>query len=686
MKRVILLFLVVCGYFTSQAQGVIERNRQAPRASFVTYRNASLAMRAVVDSSENISRLNGEWSFQYLEPGVDVPRSILESGSDISSLAKINLPASWQMSGVGEAVFSRKAYDFLRSKPEGRIPEVGLSPSVAFVSDVSVPFDYLDRALYLHVGAARADLTVYVNGEQVGQSTDSKNPAEFNISKYVVRGLNRVVLKVSQWSQGSLLEDQSAWRLSGLNRDIYLFAQPKIRIADYLVRTTLDPSYTNGLLETALILKTELLNPHSVSVYYDLYDGSGKLVNQASREVELSMRGVDTIRFTASIPNVEQWNAETPNLYTILYRVKREGRWTEFVAVKTGFRTVEIRDGKMLLNGLPLRIKGVNLAEHNIATGDVVTSSDYRRTIIEMKQAGFNAVRTDGYPLGAAFYDLCDELGMYVCDVANINAQGLGTERRVGRTLANDPVWKDAFLYRVNNMYERNKAHTSVIMWALGDDAGNGFNMYEAYMALKAKEHTRPVVYNGAGIEFNTDVYCPSYPESKDFERSLALLQGQPVILSRTDFRPRYWSSDTIQGGFLSRWASPDITASGVKFADLSDDYVRTQRTDGKVAMPSVQGDIAAISRAFANVVVDVVDRKRGVIEVQNNLQYANLSQLDVRYRIVKAGKVLKEYRLDIAAAPGERVRVTLPGDFLTLFMPKDELEIQFGDLYCKRF
>lgn len=674
MKHKIALFILLVSSYAGYSQeysSKIEKHKEPSRSTFVSYRKLQHALDDQIDSSANYINLSGEWRMKYFDNQIIIPGNELETNTSIEKWNPITLPLSWELAGQGEAIFADAAYDFAKSKPTpGVMPDI--IPAALFARDFIVPFDFTDRALYLHIGAAKAAMTVYVNGQQVGYSTDSRVAAEFNIAPYIVRGRNRVTLKVARWCEGSFLEDQQGWRLSGLNRDIYIFAQPKIRVRDYMVRTTLDPTYTHGLLETALLLKSELLNTHTVTVYYDLFDPQGKLVNQSSRDVTLGMRSEDTVRFTATVYNVKQWNDETPNLYTILYRVKREGRFTEYVSVKAGFRTIEIRDQKLLLNGKLLKIKGVNLAEHTLSKGNVLDEQSSLTMLRAMKLAGVNAIRTDGYPLPATVYRQCDRLGLYVVDVANINAQGLGTDLSRGKNLANDPAWVEQFLYRVNNSYQRSKAHPSVILWSLGDNAGNGYNMYKAYMMLKGMEQTRPVIYNGAGLEFNTEVYCPSLMPLDELRKVTA---DRPIIPSRVEFNSEYWQSPKFQGAFLDNWTSWSLEAPGVQYAGLSNDYKLQKLSNGTIAIPA-QDDNQQMADFFAGVLIRQIDAKAGIYEFENRLQFTNLDQIPVQYTIFNAKKTIFQGILNITAAPGETVRITLPKS-----QGKNRLTLTVGDL-----
>ena len=645
------------------AQGV-----ELPRTEFVSYRSQRDAVRDDCDSSQYYIGLNGAWCCRFFDSEAAVPQEL--AGGNVGALERmvaswdtVSLPGAWEIAGHGgrgKAVFASRAYDFAEDRRQVRPPYLpgGRNGQVAvYVRKFTVPFDLFDKAHFLHIGAVKAGARIFVNGEEVGFSrVDSKNPAEFDITKYVSEGRNWVAIVVPQWTEASYLEDWQGWRLSGINRGLYVFAQPKIRMRDYLVRTTLDPTYTNWLLETAMLLKTQLLNPFGVTVYYDLYDPQGKLVNSNFRDVEVGMRVEDTVRFTASIPNVAKWTAEQPNLYTILYRIKREGRFTEYVACRVGFRTVEVEGERFLVNGRPVVFKGVNLAEHADSTGNFVNEAQMRRMLDEMKLAGVNAVRTDGYPLPSSFYKLCDELGFYVCDVANINTWGLGSSLYRGGTISNDPAWREAYLARIDAMYERNKNHPSVVMWSLGDRSGNGYNMYQGYLMLKHKERTRPVVYNGAAMEWNTDVYCPDYPKSAENG------SGRPMIPSRVGVDPVWWTAPGAQGAFLERWNDMTLTAQvpGGKYL-LADDYKRVPMVSDEAFVTVAVSTNEAVRTLFANVAITQVDGARGVYRFENRMQFADLKDFQVRYQLMVGGRLAREGILNVAAAPGKSVDVQIP-------------------------
>lgn len=642
----------------------ISRGELAPSTIFTTYRSLPSARDNVSTASENYTSLSGEWKIKRYENQAD-----LTVKGDVAGWGTIALPLAWQMAGRGTAIFSQKAYPFLKNESEASAlnPNFSIKNSESYVltREFTVPFDYLDKVLYLTIGASSARTTLYINGKEVGMSTDSRSAAQFNVSKFVERGLNTITMKIDDYCTASLIEDQAAWRLAGANREVYLMAQPKIRMRDYLVRTSLDPTYTNGLLETALLLKSELLNPHEVTVFYDLYDRQGKIVNQASRQVMIGMRGEDTVRFTATIMGVERWSAETPSLYTLIYRVKREGRFTEYIARKVGFRNVEIKGNKLTINGVAEQIRGVNLEEFDPSTGNVMNPEVTKSELLKMKQLGLNAIRTGGYPLPPFFYEMTDSLGFYVVSTANVNASGMSASTALGGTLANDPAWRDVFVDRAISTYEHGKNYPSVVAFALGEQAGNGYCMYEAYLAIKARDANRVVIYDGAKAEWNTDIVCPIDPTIEELEK-IAQVEPykritQPIIPARVKFDPKYWKLAHTQGAFIDRWVAPSIERTGVEFASLSDDYKLTSKTNGTIRMSSAADHLTTIGEIFAPVRL-TPEGKSNTYTIENRLQSTNLNHYKVEcYKKSLLGKAQWVELPAIECAAGESAQITLP-------------------------
>ncbi len=655
-------------------------NLEPVRSELISYRNAQDAMRGNKSKSENFVSLSGEWRVKYFGSATEVGSADLQQNTSLESWGRsTTLPSSWQMNGQGTALYSQSAYPFLDAAPMlGNFPIPNGGSCALYLRDFSVPFDYTDRKLYVTVGGGGSKVTLYINGKQVGFSTDSRTPAGYDISKYVERGRNRIALLVSEYSGGSWLEDGTGWRLNGINREVYLYAQPKIRIRDVMTTTSLDPTYKNGLLRSALLLKSELLNPHNVTVFYDLYDPSGQIINKGDREVRLDMRKEDTVRFNTTIMDVQKWSADLPQLYTIVYSIKREGRFTEYVSYKVGFRSVEIAQGELRVNGNKTIIKGVNYAEFNATTGNVITPELVQSDMEEMRSIGINAIRVGDYSMPQYFYELADSIGFYVVSGANINTSGLSGNTRKGHSLANNPNWKELFVQRAVAAYEVAKRHPSLLAISLGQNAGNGYNMYEAYLELRRRNPELLITYSDAGSQWNTDIVTPLYPKIEDLQKSRAL---QPTIPAAVVFDKAYWQLPNSSGAFLDLWQNLSLKNSKANYAKKDDDYKTQSLNNGNVQNANIVTQREEIKKFFERVSLKVVNKKDGIIELTNNMSGVNLSDFAARYRIVNGTRAQKWLPLLLNCADGESTQIELKktGGNATY-------ELEIGDILKAKF
>lgn len=665
----------------ASAQPYIPSSSTEPsRSGIISYPSANGVMTGVPETSASYIYLNGEWRVKYFEKPSDVLLLDLSKANDMKSWGRsVKLPSLWQIDRGESVVYSKDGYPFLSSEPQRgdfTIPEGSFT--ALYQRDFTVTFDHSDKKQYLNIGGVLGKVTLYINGEEVGHSTDGRNPAEFEISKFTQRGLNRISLLVEQFSEGSWLDGISGWKLSGVNRDIYILVQPKIRVRDVLVTTSLDPTYTNGMLKTALLLKSELLNPHTVTVNYNLYDPKGNIIRKQSKDVSIGGRGEDTVHFHSSLLGVERWNSETPNLYTVVYSIKRDTRYTEFISYRVGFRKVEVSDGALLLNGVPFVVKGVNFEEFSAERGNILSREEMKAELFAIRQSGFNSIRTSGHPMPQYFYDLTDSIGFFVVSVAGVNTSGLRNSTQKGYSLSNDPEWSEIFTQRIVSTYERTKRNASVIAVALGEDAGNGYNMYEAYLELKRRDPELIVMYDGAGAQWNTDIICPLYPEAKDIIDLENREIIQPLIPSRVDFDVRYWSDIALQGAFLSRWKPRELNIKGgAQYEMLSDNYTREPLVSGNITERSVQDNLAEISDFFASFMVLSLGGEGPIIRIINNMQFSNLSELDFSYRTITKGRYSKWRTMTIDCGAGGAVDVVLEKT-----AKADSIEVKIGSIY----
>ena len=544
--------------FDWENPAVIERNKQAPRASFFAFESAALAHIGIPDSSSRFMSLNGVWKFHYAPTPEERPVDFFESGYDASTWDDIPVPANWEVEGHGTPIYVNHPYAFsFHQRPSPPDIPDGDNPVGSYLRTFKVPDSWDGQRVTVHFGAVKSAFYLWVNGEAIGYSQGSKLPAEFDITAALQSGTNTLAVEVYRWSDGSYLECQDFWRISGIERDVYLYTQPDAHICDFHVVADVDASYTDGLL--------------TVDVFWE--KGGEKRAPQVKATLAHVGSAVECTwtaepidggtRLTTSVPDAALWSAEIPHLYDLTLLLEgHKGQCMEAIHERIGFRRVEIRGKQLLINGQSILIKGVNRHEHHLETGHVVSREAMLEDIRLMKAHNVNAVRTSHYPNDPHWYDLCDEYGLYVYDEANIESHGMGYD--LDRTLGNNPDWLDAHMSRMQRMVERDRNHPSIIVWSMGNEAGNGYNFYQLYLWTKAEDSTRFVAYERAVHEWNTDIIGDMYAHYDALERyALDSTQTRPFILceyahamgnSLGGFQ-EYWDLfrqyDILQGGFI---------------------------------------------------------------------------------------------------------------------------------------
>ncbi|MBO4306781.1 MAG: hypothetical protein J5848_00515 [Bacteroidales bacterium] len=462
----------------------------------------------VPQDSQWVMSLNGIWSFEYYERADEVPmgmqrggnqRAVFSVDNDLSWWDSITVPGNMELQGYGVPVYVNVRNEFPSDPPH--TPRA-YNPTGIYARDIIIPNTWSERRTFLKIGAAASAVELYVNGHFVGYSEDSKTPAEWEIGDYVTSGKNRICIILHRWSNGSYLECQDMWRMSGITRDVMLYSLPVNYIGNYVVDARLDTAdYGHGILN--LMVETNCFSGNIVEV-------SLPELGIMAKDTVDDVNAVNGLEFGIATGIVKPWTAETPNLYTLTIRlIDEHGTVLQEIERKIGFRTVEIKDGLLCVNGKPVVIKGVNRHEHDPYTGHVVSRKSMEDDIILMKSMNINAVRTCHYPDDEYWYELCDRYGLYVWDEANneSHAQGYGAN-----SLAKKPEWTEPIWYRVNNMVQRDRNHPSVIVWSLGNECGNGVCFEEAYRRLKVLDPTRPVSYERAELDWNTDIVGIMYP------------------------------------------------------------------------------------------------------------------------------------------------------------------------------
>ena len=662
---------------------VVAVNKEKPRSSFMSYADRETALTSRFEKSPYYSLLNGTWKFFFVDSYKDLPQNITDPSVNTSSWDDITVPGNWEVQGHGVAIYTNHGYEFKPKNPQPPLlPEA--NPVGVYRRDIEIPANWDNRDIYLHIGGAKSGLYVYLNGKEVGYSEDSKNPAEFLINKYLQPGKNVLTLKIFRWSTGSYLECQDFWRMSGIERDVFLWSQPKASIQDFRVVSTLDDTYTNGIFKLAVDLKNHTQETKNLNVGYELLDAKGNLMASEANDIWVSPASPQTASFEYDLKNVAPWSAEHPNLYKLLMTIKEDGKVIEVVPFNVGFRRFEMKqidqaaeNGKpytvLLFNGQPVKFKGVNIHEHNPETGHYVTEELMRKDFELMKQNNINAVRLCHYPQDRKFYELCDEYGLYVYDEANIESHGMYYSLKKGGTLGNNPEWLIPHMDRTMNMYERNKNYPSVTFWSLGNEAGNGYNFYQTYLYLKDKEinsMNRPVNYERALWEWNTDMYVPQYPSAEWLEEIGRKGSDRPVAPSEYshamgnssgnlwDQWKAIYKYPNLQGGFIWDWVDQGILEkdkNGREYYTYGGDYGVNAPSDGNFLCNGIVNPdrtphpaMAEVKYAHQNIGFEAIDLANGLFRVTNRFYFTNLKKYMVHYSVTANNKVVRSGKVSL--------------------------------------
>ena len=552
---------------------VFAENKEAPRASFTSFATWADALGARAEKSPFRLNLNGYWRFHWVPRPAERPRDFFEADFDASGWDVIPVPSNWELEGYGYPVYRDEFYSFPPNPPF--IPHDD-NPVGSYRRTFEVPADWDGREIFLHFGGVYSAFFVWVNGERIGYSEGSRTAAEFRITEAVQRGPNVVAVQVYRWSDGSYLESQDFWRISGIDRDVYLVSMPATYLRDFFAEATLDDGYEDGLLRLTVSVANRGLGaggPHEVR--YELLDPDGRSAWPEPRvlALEVPAGGEAAAVDSVLVPQPLHWSAETPSLYRLVMSlVDSEGEVTQVVSARVGFRRVEIADGILTVNGQPIVLRGVNRHEHDPERAHVVTEETMIADIRLMKQLNINAVRAAHYPNVPLWYELTDEYGLYVVDEANIESHGMGFEP--GVTLAGRPDWLAAHMDRTRRMVERDKNHASIIIWSLGNEAGDGENFDSTAAWIRARDPSRPILYEPSEEGDNIDIVSPMYVRPYWLERYARTGPKKPFLLveyahamgNSVGNLADYWevidAHPQLQGGFIWDWVDQALRAT----------------------------------------------------------------------------------------------------------------------------
>ncbi len=726
MKQTLAITIILCVYLSSFSQSsdpvkdvwnfvenkdIIEDNKEPAHASFASFSSEKEALTVKDSDAEFRQYLDGIWKFNWVRSPKDRPTTFMNPKENVTDWDNIKVPSNWEVEGYGVPIYVNHQYEFADFKApvskemefiEGRYPKYPgkvpheYNPVGSYRRDFNVAKDWNGKETFLHIGAMKSGGFVWINGEYVGYSQGSKLPAEFNITQFLKKGKNTIALQIFRWTDGSYLECQDFWRISGIERSVYIYAQPKLRINDFEASATLDGAYKNGELDLTVDLKNHNAKAQDFKLSYKVLDANNELVASGTKNLSATASSDITQNFTATIEDAKQWSAEHPNLYTLLLKVEdAKGNTLEATSRKIGFRTVEIKQGILLLNGQHITLKGVNTQETDPETGHVMSEEMMMKDIRLWKGNNINAVRLSHYPRGARFYELCDEHGIYVVDEANIESHGMYYGKY---SLAKDTSWEKQHVDRMVRLVERDKNHPSVIIWSMGNEAGNGVNFYAGYNAMKANDsQKRPVQYerpykdyDGSlfDMDWNTDIIVPQYPSPASFEMIGKSKTDRPYIPSEyahamgnsTGNFQDYWDVieqyDNLQGGFIWDWVDQSIwktNEKGERYYAYGGDYGENMPSDNTflnngIVFPdrSAQPGLYEVKKAheFINFKNQGINRHNELrVLLENLYDFTNLNQFTFSAEIKADGKVLKNIpieNIEVGTHVSKLIRISL--------------------------
>jgi beta-galactosidase len=661
---------------------IIAVNREPARAYFIPFETAELALAGKPGSSAFYQSLDGPWKFAWAASPAGRIEGFHRPDFDVSEWADIPVPSNWERHGYGKPKYVNVDYVFPADEP--RVP-LEDNPVGSYRREFTIPDHWQGRRIFLRFGAANSGLYVWVNGERVGYSEDSKLPAEFDITEQVRPGRNVVAAEVYQWTSGSYLEDQDFWSVSGLERSVELFAQPREHIRDFFARAGLDEASGDGVLHLDIQVAGD---PRGHVVGYRLLDGDSVIAAE-------SAPGGSAAKFSVRLPGIEPWSAETPRLYGLLIELQdAAGSTLAAVYEEIGFRRVEVLGGRLHVNGRAVTLRGVNRHEHHPVTGRVLDLETMEKDIALLKQLNFNAVRTSHYPNDPRWYDLADRHGLYLVDEANIESHaymGRGKDHGAEHWLGNQPYFHASHLARVSRMVERDKNHPSVILWSLGNEAGLGKAFEDAAAWLRARDPSRVVSYEGTGQTEGhdprdfIDLYTPMYDRVAEMQDYLAGNPEKAIILYEYahamgnslggigEYWDLIWSEPMAQGGFIWDWVDQTFLehrADGTPYWAYGGDYNEGRNDGNFLANGLVQPDrtlnphAREAKKAMQPVSITAVKLESGEFRVGNRHDFIDLSRLAFDWVLEEDGMRVADGRLGRLATPAgdsEIVRLDLP-------------------------
>ena len=697
-----------------QNPNILSQNRESGHSISFPYPDFETAKQGERGNSPFFRLLDGVWDFYYVEDQLDLPHNFYETGNPSINWDSLPVPSNWQMIDpaslrYGKPQYTNVKYPFPADPPF--VPDK--NPIGIYRRTFTVPKDWNDRQIFLVFEGVDSAFFVWINGVMAGYSQGAHLPAEFNISELAQTGMNDIVVEVFQWSDGSYLEDQDMWRLSGIFRDVLLYSTPNIHLRDVRLRTDFDKEYIDGVLEIQLSIKnysTESLKIGRISA--GIIDPYGKSIKESilleHSEIEPSLdRLVNTIW---NIPSPEKWSAEEPRLYQLFIGLyDPSGEIAEVIRINVGFRKIEVIDGKFCLNNVPIKLQGVNRHETHPDLGHVIPYDSMVQDIVLMKQHNINAVRTSHYANDTRWLDLCDFYGLYVIGETDLEAHGMAYTGDLS-SLANHPDWKQAHLDRAIRMVERDKNHPSIIIWSLGNEAGYGENFIAMADWIHQNDPTRFVHYEGGFDAPHLDIVSVMYPkidflieqgEKVDDPRPFLMCEYAHAMGNGPGNLREYWEVirkyPRLMGGCIWEWVDHSIrmkNPDGQTWFAYGGDFGE-QPNDGNFCIDGLNfpdriphSGLIEYKKIIAPVFVEAVDLANGEVRIFNRNSFRNLSYLRGSWQILRDDELIQQGELsELKVLPGNSLLVSIPYNIPSLDVGSTYwLNLKFTQKYDERW
>ncbi len=667
-----------------QDHTVFAINKEAPHATLFPFRSEQAALINNKTSSSHFMLLNGIWKFNWQRNPNNKPEGFEQQGFDDSSWGTIPVPANWELEGYGYPIYLDERFPFTTTWPDA---PTKYNPIGSYRKTFELPEHWRDKQVFLHVGAAKSSLDVWLNGSKVGFSQGAKTPAEFNLTPYLRQGENLVALQIRRWSDASYLESQDMLRISGIERDVYLYTTEQQHIFDFFAKPKLNDNFSRGELELEVDLNNYQNKSTEHLVEFKLFDPRQdmKQVLFQQKNVKLAAKADNTqLTFSKTLEHPALWSAEKPNLYTLLINLRdTHGNLLESVRQDIGFRHIEIKNSQLLVNGQPIYIKGVDRHETSPHHGHVVDKALMEQDIKLMKQFNINAVRSSHYPNNPYWYELTDKYGLYVIDEANIESHPLAIDSKT--QLGNEMSWLPAHLDRTKRMFERDKNHPSIIIWSLGNEAGEG-KVFEATYNWLKKSDSRPVQYEPAGEEDYTDIFAPMYPSLQRLEKYAKSNPTRPGIMieyahamgNSVGNLKDYWqlieSYPSLQGGFIWDWVDQSLiyeNEHGEEYFAYGKDFHPDLPTDGNFLNNGLMNPLREphphayeVKKVYQNIKFSMVEAKTGQFELFNGFFFTDLAEFDLLWKVEENGETAysrQQALPNIAPQQSQKIQLPLP-------------------------